>query len=231
MKLPPPHRKTEPPTNLITIAIAPPLPTRRTNRHASNRPTSLTPTTPLTATHSPPGTTSTRTQSPHPLPHDPPLDDTDGITTAPPWPQGRVVGPGYVPVLSDHDRGFMRPRPTRIEGGTGRDEFALPRRRIRGSEQRTTEFITVRADRRRGILRGSVPGDSHLFLHFAASHMAHRLQPTPVQTRGPYNAPQPSLVQRTSGPPNPPVIISRFDNHASAENGGSSSPSQQGGWR
>ena len=57
-------------------------------------------------------------------------NNINDITTAPTRPMGRLVSTGYVPVLSDHDRGFLRPRPTRIAGGSRRVGLTPTKRRI-----------------------------------------------------------------------------------------------------
>ena len=170
---PPHHRKNEPPINLITTTIASLFSTRRTIRCASKRPPSPILTTPLTATHFSPSTPSTQTPSLHPPPQDPP-PDIGGIDTAPPWPEGRVATTGYVPVLSDHDRGFMQPRPASMKGGRHRDESDASRRWIRESQQRSLEVTTVRVYQQQGIPRGSGTGDHQLLQQFVAPHPAHR---------------------------------------------------------
>ena len=99
------------------------------------------PTTPLTASHVLQSTPSTQTPPPQPPPQDPPPDI--GVNhIAPPWPVGRVAIKGYVPVLSDHDRGFMRPRPTRMKGGRYRDESDASRRWSSKSQQRPNSLLT-----------------------------------------------------------------------------------------
>ena len=150
MKLPPPHRKTESSANTITITIAPLPLLRRTNRRVANRPTRHILPTHLTANQFPPFTIGTKNQSLTPCRQAQPHGNTDGSTIAPPWPPDRVNSVGYVPELSAHDRGFMRPRPTRIEGEAGRYGVTRREKRTSGTQLWIIEFITVRINRRRG---------------------------------------------------------------------------------
>ena len=160
MTLPPPHRNTASTAALIIVIAAPLLPPCCIDRRAPARPTSLNLAGHLTATHSPSPITRTS------YIHDPQSrlqmsspNETIDTGSAPNWPPGPAVSAGHVPELSDHNRGFLQPRPAQIAGGRGMGHWSTETKRKGEARNGTTDFITVILHTVRGIISGAIMTD------------------------------------------------------------------------